>query len=470
MKLEMNRKDYVWSYIGTIVSLSSGVIILPFALYYLSDEMYGLWGIFQSLSYITVLFDFGFSVTFARNINYCWCGATKLEKLGCTYAKSKEPNYPLMRYVLYICQCVFLILSFVAMLFILIPGTVYIKYVCRPVQNENYLLAWCFYAMAIFLNLYFCYYNAFLRGVGAVFAANKVTVIAKMFQVIFTIVFLKRGFGIVGISIAFLAYGIIYRLLSKWEFERFHHIGSCLKAVSERISIANIKEIFKVIWYSASREGIVTLSTYLSMQACTIIGGVFLPLRILGTYSLATQLVTVVANVAMTLYTANLPVLQAAFVTQDKKRTKTTMSLIIFSYLVLFVLGMLIVVIIGLPVVKLIKPDSVPSIMVISGVGLYQFILNYRNCYASYFSCTNRIIYAKAYVVAALLCVVLVSFALYMQYGVFGMIAAQIFSQVIYNFWRWPMLAHKEMKLSITEMLQLGIMETKKIVLKPKNS
>ncbi len=468
MELKLSHKDYIWSYIGTIVSLGSNVVILPFALYFLTEEMYGLWGIFQSLASITILFDFGFSVTFARNINYCWCGATELKKQGCTYAECGEPNFLLMRRVMHTCQFVFLILSLAAVFLITIPGTFYIKYICRSLYGENYLLAWWLYAAAIFLNLYYCYYNAFLRGVGAILEANRVAVTAKVVQILLTILLLMKGFGIVGTGISFLAYGVIYRFLSKWEFERFHHIGRQLKKVQGFSSITDIKEIFEVIWYNASREGVVTISAYLSSQACTVIGGFFLPLNIMGTYSLANQLVTALANISLTLYTANQPVLQAAFVVQDKNRIQRTMSIIIFSYIVLFGAGMLVIIMIGLPVLNLVKPDVIPSIAVLSGVGFYQFILNYRNCYASYFSCSNRIIYARSYVFASLLCILLASILLYAQWGVGGMIAAQIFSQIVYNAWHWPILAHGEMGLSIVEMIHLGFLESKKILVNSK--
>lgn len=71
MAVRLNNKDYIWSYIGVFFSVCSNIILLPFILHYLSSDMYGLWGVFQSLAAITTLFDFGFSTTFARNINYC---------------------------------------------------------------------------------------------------------------------------------------------------------------------------------------------------------------------------------------------------------------------------------------------------------------------------------------------------------------------------------------------------------------
>ena len=126
MTVKLSNKDYLWSYIGVAVSVCSYVAITPFALYFLSDDLYGLWGVFQSLVAITVLFDFGFSTTFARNINYCWSGAKELKKEGVRYSESSSPNYELMKKTMEACRMVFLVISCVALILMLTIGSAYI--------------------------------------------------------------------------------------------------------------------------------------------------------------------------------------------------------------------------------------------------------------------------------------------------------------------------------------------------------
>ena len=71
MKVRISKKDVIWSYIGTLMSMGANLLLLPFLMYFLSDEMLGLWYVFASIGAIATLFDMGFSVTFARNITYC---------------------------------------------------------------------------------------------------------------------------------------------------------------------------------------------------------------------------------------------------------------------------------------------------------------------------------------------------------------------------------------------------------------
>ena len=464
MAVKLNNKDYIWSYIGVFVSLGANIVLLPFMLYYLSGDMYGLWSVFQSVAAITTLFDFGFSTTFARNINYCWCGAAELKKTGVVYVEGSGPNFPLMKRTMTACRYVFLLLSGVAFLFMAGPGTVYILHITRELSGSESLIAWAFYVAAVFLNLYYGYYNSFLRGVGAVSDANRTAVVAKLIQILLSIALLMLGFGIIGTGAAYFSYGLIYRVLCKRAFLRYQGIGKSLDAVTEKAGRQQIKELFAVVWHNASKEGIVTLSNYLANQACTIISPLFLSLHMTGVYSLAVQLASVLSNVAATLYNANQPVLQSAYITKDRELTRRTMALIVFSYVALFAVGMLAVILVGLPVLRLIKPDTTPSAAIVLGVGLYQFVLKFRNCYTSYFSCTNRISYVKAFILSSAAGVLLALLMLWLRWGVWGLILSQIICQCVYNAWHWTLTAHREMELSLDDTMRYGWDESKKIV------
>ncbi len=465
MSVRINGKDYLWSYIGIFFSVGSSVIIMPFVLYFLSDEMYGLWSVFQSMSVITTLFDFGFSTTFARNINYCWNGAEELKTTGVRFATDGAPNYPLMKVTMKACQYVFLLLSGIALACLASFGTLYVAHITQDISGPEPMIAWVFYGIAIFLNLYYGYFNAFLYGVGAVAAVNRATVISRIVQICLTILLLLSGLGIVGTAIAYLAYGFVFRVLGKWSFFRYKGIGQSLQATGTNPTRREVWESFRVVWHNASREGIVTLANYLANQACTIICPLFLTLAQTGVYSLAVQLATVLANVAGGVYSANQPVLQSAYISNDKPRTKRTMSLIVVSYVLLYVVGLIAVVTVGLPILRLIKPSTTPSIAVMLGAGIYQFILKFRNCYTSYFSCTNRIPYAGSFICSSVLCVCLALLFLGgARLGIWGLLLAQIVSQIVFNVWYWPRLAHREMQLSAPEMVRLGVDEIGKLL------
>ena len=136
------------------------------------------------------------------------------------------------------------------------------------------------------------------------------------------------------------------------------------------------------------------------------------------------------------------------------------MSFIVVSYAVVNLLGIVALVAVGLPLLRLIRTDVVAGAGLTAAIGLYQFVIHLRNCYTSYFSCTNRILYVKAFLVSALLCVALgYVFLAVLGYGAWGLVAAQMASQLVFNAWHWMFKAHKEMSLGFAETLKLGFGE-----------
>lgn len=460
MRIKLTKSDVIWSYVGTTFSMGSNLIMLPFLIYYLDPDMLGMWYVFVSLGAISTLFDFGFSVTFARNITYCWSGAKELKKESVAFVNNSEPDYYMMKQVLATCRVLYGILSGIALLLLLSLGTLYISYISRDIEGSTHLIAWLIYSAAAFLNLYYGYYASFLRGVGAVDIVNKNTIIARVLQIILTIISLHVGMGIIGASVSYLAYGTIFRLLGKRRFYNYKGIGERLGKLSNNVTFVQIKRMLGIVWHNAWRDGIISISTYFCNQASTIICALYLPLSETGVYSIGVQIATAIAQIAGTLYNAYQPELQSAYINKNTEKMRSLMSLIVMTFVYLFSTGTIMFCFFGVPILRLIRPTSVVSIPILIGLCSYQFMLKFRNCYTSYFSCTNRIIYLRGFVISSILCVVFSVLAIGIcNMGVWGMIIAQITSQAVYNMWKWPTLAHKELDLSLKEMVLDGTRE-----------
>lgn len=446
MQIHITNKDALWSHAGTIVSMGSNFFMLPFLVYFLDPDMLGLWYVFMSIGTITSLFDFGFAVTFSRNITYCWSGASELKKEGVVFSDKTEPNYALMKEVLLSSRLTYAIISITALIILGTAGTVYVKYITHNTEGYEPIISWLIYAFAIFLNIYYGYYSSFLIGVGAVSQANKNIIYARGAHIILMIVLLFMGTGIIGASSAYLAYGAVFRLLGKYHFYKYENIGENLSRVTSKTSITKLKEVFIIVWHNAWRNGIIAICNYLCSQASVIICSLYMPLYDTGVYSIGVQIATAIANVSKALYGAKQPEIQNAYITSDMARIRSVMKQVVAVFIALFILGVICFITIGMPLLKLVKPDAVVSIPVFLGISVYNIMLGFRDCYASYFACTNRIIYLRAYIIAAVLGVIL-SFIMMgvFNMGVWGLIASQIISQGCYNVWYWPMKAIREM-------------------------
>lgn len=460
--IAVSRTDIIWSYAGVVLSMGSNLLMLPFIVFFLDGETLGLWYVFTSIGGLTSLFDFGFSVTFARNVTYAWSGAAALEAEGVSSSAGGGPNYRLLNRVMATCKVIYLLIASVALLIIILVGTPYVAAISSGIEGMGKYLAWLFYALAIFLNLYYGYYAAFLRGVGDVAGANKNTVVARLAQILLTVLLLFSGLGIVGASAAYLVYGTLFRLLGRRRFLSYHGIGDRLKEVREPVRRDEVVSLFWIVWHNAWRDGLVSLSNYLCGQASTIICSLFLSLSDTGVYSLGVQAATAVMNVSATLYTAYQPKLQSSFVEGDEAAMRRDMSVIVVSYVMLFIVGTMLVSFVGLPLLVVLKPESAVPLGLYLGVSAYQFVLGFRNCYTSYFSCTNRIVYAGAFVLSSTACVAL-QFLLtgLLGWGPWGLIAAQMLSQASFNAWYWPMKANWELGLRWGDMPRMAAVAVK---------
>ena len=445
MNVTVSRSDIIWSFLSVIMSFTASVITLPVVIFYLDSETLGLWYVFASIGSVTILFDFGFTVTFARNITYCWSGAKKLKKIGTAKEVNTEPDYYLMRDILSTCKRIYLIISVIALAVLLSIGTGYIAYVSRSMPGISHIVAWIIYAVGAFLNLYYNYYDSFLRGVGAVKQANQNRVYARVGQLCIMLILLALGLGILGLSIAYFFFGVIFRVLGKYYFYRYKGIGNAISRLSGETSEATIRELFKTVWYNAWRDGVVSLSVYLSGQASVILCSFFLSLSETGIYSVGLQIANVVGTLASTPYLTYQPSLQSNYVSGNTNKVREIMNTIVKVYVSTYLLGAVAVLLLGLPILRLIKPNVVISLSLMSGIFLSQFILKFKDCFSSYFSSTNRLIYMPSFIISSFLCVLLsVTFLYFFKMKIWGLIFAQIISQLIFNTWYWPYKAYAE--------------------------
>ena len=447
--------------------MGSNLIMLPIILLKLSEEAIALYYIFTSISAIAVLLDFGFSPSIARSMAYAWTGAKELKKDGIDKVTSAEPNYCLICKIISTCKIIYLALSLVALIASMSIGTIYIIKILNENNSIEYMISWSIYIVAIFFTILFSYYSVFLRGVGAVAEVNKATIIARIAQIILCYILLLFNAGLIGVSLAYLVYGFLFRIIAKYMFYRYKGIGKSIVKYSHELrnnKIADVKEILRIMWPNTWRDGLVTVSNYVLNQATTIICSLYFSLYETGVYSLTVQLTSAIAQIAGTMYTTYQPALQSAYANRDKDSQKQYMSLIITTFIFIFIFGMASLLLFGIPVIGLIKPAYQLPISLVLGVGLYQFVLKYRNCYTSFISTTNRLIYTFSFVISAIICVLLsVLFCGVLKYGLIGLVFAQLISQLLYNAWRWPLLVHSELNYSIFETIPLALSSLKKL-------
>lgn len=456
--MKVRKKDVIWSYLARTFSLSVNVILLPLIMRFLSDTDLGLWYVFASISQVVNLFDFGFNATLSRHMTYAWSGASKLEKTNTTDVISEGKNYRLIKTVIQTCRVVYFLISLLALVVMLSVGSIYIKGVLRNDFIIEYKIAWLIYSGAVFVNLFYGYWASLLQGIGAVAERNKMNVFAKIIQLLLATILLFMGAGLIGFVISYAISGMVLRFLGKYYFRRkLERIK-----LSYDISQKDIKDCFSAVWATAWKDGLVMMAQYLSTQANTLICAYYIDLSATSSYGVITQIASVLSSMAMAYYSAYQPMFSSLCLKRDNDGQKKIVGSSSFVYKVIFLLGTLAFVGVGVPLLKIIRPGMTYDYILIVAVCLFYYLYNQHALFASMIASFNEIPYYKSYVISALFSV-LISLIVtkFMSYGLWGLVCTQIIVNLIYNNWKWPSYLLKKINMKYYEIYSVGFNEMK---------
>lgn len=456
MRIEITRRDILWNYAGTIVSMASNFMLLPVLIAFLSDEMLGLWYVFVAVGGLVMLFEFGFNPTFSRNFAFCWAGARHLVREGRDPGVSDEADPVLLANLIAACKMVYRRVALAALVVLSIPGTAYVFHVSSGLNLTEVAASWAIYAAAVLVNLYFLYYAAMLRGIGSIAADNKIKITAKIAQLSVTALLLFAGLGLVGAAIGFMLNAVLYRLLGSRAFWRDFRVAAMgiRRLACDR---DEVRDVYRIISYNAYKDGAVQIANYTSTQASTIICSVMLGLAESGTFSIALQFASSIGNLGLALANSYRPMIQAAYQRENDGVFRRAVGRSAVTYLVIYIVGYLGVLVVAYPLLALFKPESSFSPLVYSGISLYVLLYDWHSLFASMLCNMNKIPYTTAYIVASvagvILSVVLIGFC---GLGVWGLVLGLALPQLAYNNWRWPLVASREMGTTVCGLVRVG--------------
>lgn len=456
------KSDYIWSYIGTLLNIGVNILMLPFVLAHLTDDELGMWYVFQSLNALVALLDFGFNATVARNVNYAWNGADAIVAEGTTSdGGTGTVNDVLFYRVTRVCRRIYLVIALCALLLMVSLGTLYVDAV-SPDGNIIWFISWGVYALGIFFNLYYGYLEACLRGVGAITANYKSISISKMVQFAVTVATLLSGAGLFGTAVAFFVSNFVLRMLLMRGFSRYDGVAAALRAGEECSDVEPLRPLFSSMWHNAWRDGLVSLSAYLSTQANTVICSLVLGLASTGSYGLAIQITTVVSNCAYSWYNAAMPKIQSRVLLGDKYGAARYLSQSLVAYLGVSVIGYVAFIVIGIPLIRVFKTGFDFDLIMLVTICAYMLVYRGINLFASFISCFNVIPYMPAFVVTSIVSVV-ASFLLanFTDIGLWCLIFPPLTVNLAYNFWKWPMEACRLANVKIVDLITLSFVKAR---------
>lgn len=440
MRIATTHSDVIWNYVGTIVSMASGFVLLPLLMHFLNDEELGLWYVYVAVSNLATLFEFGFNPTFARNIVYVVSGARRLSVKGVDPSSVREGvDWHLLNVIVRASKLVYAGIAVIAIMLLATGGSIYIAYVTDGMDPSVVWPSWMLFLGSVFLSLYFLYSITILRGYGDIAGENQAKTVSRVCQIVVSGIFLTIGWGLVGATIGYLLNALLMRLVAVVKIRGHKDIEAGRKSDGQKVTGAEVMDAFGTVVHVAWRDGVVQLCNYASSQAMSIMASLYLGLAQTGTYSVLLQLATAIYNFASAYPKSFYPAFQSSSVSDDRECQRRIASSSVVAYWGLFAIGTAGVCIVIMPLLPLFKPSVVLDYPLFLGMCAYLGLWNQHGIFCNYIVSMNEIPYMQGFLIASLLGMTLTRvLAGQLGWGAWGIVLGQALSQAVYNNWRWP--------------------------------
>ena len=441
----IGKKEIVWSYAGTAFMIGAGVILLPFILHKMPQETVGIWNIFQTITFLVLLLDFGFRPTFARNISYIFSGVKTLQKEGVAHADAdSEVDYGLLKGTLMAMQRFYRYIALGVFGLLVTAGTAYLYYILRKYNGDHQdaMMAWILLIAINCYNLYTFYYDALLTGKGYIKRSQQINMIGQAVYIALAIGLIYAGFGLTAIVGSQLVSTVIRRVMMYRVF-----FTPELKARLAQAESNEPKEILSAITPNAIKIGLTQLGGFLVNKAAMLIAPVFVSLEMVACYGITVQVMDILARCATVFYQSYLPKLAQCRTENNINGLRRYYLLCTGSLLAVFVVGGIAWIFLGEWALNLIGSQTqfVPTAMLL--VMLLINILEHNHAVsAGFIMADNKIpFFIPSLVSGAATVLLLWIFLGPLNMGLWGLILAPGFAQLAYQNWKWPSVVIKEL-------------------------
>lgn len=465
MGIKISKKDIIWGYASQIFQFGTGIIILPMILRKLSTEELGIWYIFLTITAFVNLLDFGFQQTITRNVSYVFSGAKTLLKVGIEeYNTTKEIDYRLLKSLIITVKMIYRIIAIIGFIILITIGSFYLNSLIEGLDKKIIFLAWGIYSLSATFNLYFYYYTPLLLGRGLINESHKTIVLSKLFYILFSIIALQLGFGLVGIAIGNLLSSFINRA-SSYYFFYDKELKNKLKKAYDKEKI----NLLPILWENSYKMGLVIIGSFLILRMNTLLVGKYLNLEIVASYGLTLQIVSFLMQTSVILFNTYLPLFNSLRLKNKIEEMKEKFSAIFLIMLITYIIGSIVIIILGNKIVNILGSSTklMQTKYLIFLLFIYLLELNHSIA-ASMITTKNEIPFVKSSLFSGIGIVILSLILLnYSNLGILSVLLSQFFVQISYNNWKWPRVILKDLNTNYLEMFKISI---KIIFFKEKNN
>ena len=425
--------------------IGAGVLLLPFILHKMPEETVGIWNIFQTITALVLLLDFGFRPSFARNISYIFSGVKNLQKNGVEHTSADAAvDYGLLKGSLIAMRRFYRWMALAVFGILATAGTAYFYYILQKYSGDRQdaMIAWLLLIAINCYNLYTFYYDALLTGKGYVTRTQQINMLGQVVYIGLAIGLIYAGFGLTAIVASQFAATIIRRVITYRVFFTRDLKASLATAVPKEP-----KAILSAITPNAIKIGLTQLGGFMVNKSAILIGSAFLTLEQVACYGITIQVMDILARCATVCYQAYMPKLAQCRAENDLNGLRRYYLMCIGSLWAVYAVGGVAWVFLGDWALHLIDSQTpfVPCAMLCTML-LISTLEHNHAVSAGFIMADNKIpFFIPSLVSGAATIVLLWVFLSPLSMGIWGLILAPGIAQLAYQNWKWPSVVINEL-------------------------
>jgi hypothetical protein len=444
----ISRLDLVIGTFSQALVVGSSLVLLPFAVTKLPSAELGVWYIFLTIQALIGLLDFGLTDTFSRFFAYVFAGAVRIgDGEVPEVSKKGHVDLPLLAELLRLAKVIYLCISVLALIPISILGSYYILSVTAAYDlTASVWPAWTIFAVSLFTQTYFQWQSAPLIGSGRTRRNYEIAVRSRVAQVIFTIGALYVNPSLLSMALGFALSVVTMRIDYHFAIRPLlaqAHLAAGCKCTQE--------DLMAQLFRSSRKLGSTVIGPLLANRLAAMIIAMYTGLGVYAQYAIASQACIALTAVAFVPATMLGPRTAEASVKGDRELIKSIFAFnVAFGWIVFAVGGLLLIF--AVPVVfdyinsKTQLPQ--PSVLILL---LLTFFLDMTMFQSTKIITlvANTVPYWKAMLITGASTVAAVLIAGMLGGDLFTLVAAQLFAQASYNYWRWPAYSLNLLKMKL---------------------
>jgi len=416
----------------------------------LPSEEVGIWAIFTTLIAIPSLLDFGFSNSFSRNITYVYSGVKELKVKGYTTPETSDIDYSLLKSLLSAVKRYYGIVALFFLIVYVVISPFYLPNLLKEFSGDiqTIWIAWFVFGGLLAYELYTYCYNALLLGRGMVKRSMQITVFTQTIRIILTVLLLLCGLRIISLVLGILVSDIVNRVLL--------HLSFYDKETKKQLSLVkptSVWRIIKTLVPNSLKTGLILLGAFMRTHFIIFIAPYYLSLSEMAELDIPRKVISLIVGIGSAWFFTFYAKISQYHVQGDLTGVKRLYIKGKIALIVVFVVAGSGFLLFGSDILNLIKSQTP---LLCNGylfiMLLFSFFETNQVMANHIFITKNEVPFYNANLISGFLTIVALMLMLHFtSFGILSFILASGLVMCAYMNWKVPLIAAKELKLSIRD-------------------